>query len=214
MKNVFSFKRTIIILAIILLSSQGCISVPRSPSPSFYTLQPVKESEDNIKPTATNLDNVVIGIGPLSLPDYFNRPQIVTRNSDDTISFAEFHRWAEPLDRAMCRTIAQNLSVLLAKTNVEIFPWNGAIPIKYQVIGEVIELDYRLGKEAQMFVQWSILDSQEKKILFTKRSEYRRPIATSNYSDLVQAMSFILGQASAEIVQVLSELTVNSPEQP
>jgi len=35
----------------------------------------------------------VIGVGPIQLPEYLNRPQIVTRQSDYHMNISEFNRW-------------------------------------------------------------------------------------------------------------------------
>jgi len=211
MKHNLSIWRRATPFAFFLLLLPGCIFIPRSPTPRFYTLQSIKETRDAVLTDASSLANAVIGIGPVTLPGYFNRPQIVTKNSDNTIEFAQFDRWAEPLDEAMVRIIAQNFSILLPKINIEIFPWNSAIPVRYQVIMEVIGLDCKLDGEAVLLMQWSILDAQAKSMLLTKRSDYRKSLGMPNYSNLVQAISEILESVSREIAGALTELASKSP---
>ncbi|MCX5703213.1 MAG: PqiC family protein [Candidatus Omnitrophica bacterium] len=147
----------------------------------------------------------------MSLPEYCNRPQIVTRNNDDSLKFAQFDRWAEPLDKAMARTISHNLALLLPRINVETFPWNSIMPVKYQVIMNTLQLDCRLDKQVVLFMQWSILDAQSKKKLFDKHSDYRIPVGTHNYSDLVQAINVICESLSKEIAQALTEVVGKGP---
>lgn len=211
MKYNLSVQRITIASVFFLLLLQGCISVPTSPSPRFYTLQPIKEISGAELSGAANLSNVIVGVGPVTLPEYLNRPQIVTRRSDNTVEFAQFDRWAESLDRGMARIIAKNFSLLLPTANVEIFPWNSVIPIRYQVMMKVIQLDCKLDSDVVLLVQWSILDAQEKKILLAKRSEYRKPIETHNYPGLVQAISSIMDSVSREIAQALTQLATQSP---
>jgi uncharacterized lipoprotein YmbA len=197
-------------LAVLLLLFllPGCLSFPSSPSPRFYTLEPIKEVSGVELSGADHLSNAVLGVGPVTIPEYLNRPQMVTRNSDNSIEFAQFDRWAEPLDAGIARIIARNFSLLLPKASVEIFPWNSIIPIKYQVIMEIIQLDCRLDGDALLLVQWSVIDGKEKKVLLTKRSEYRKPIESKNYSGLIQAVSSICGSLSTEIAQVLTQLAI------
>jgi len=205
MKHYFSVGRTVMPAVIVLLLLSGCISVPDSPSPRFYTLQPIKEAGSADIGDAASLDGAVVGIGPVTLPEYYSRPQIVTRKSDNTIEFAQFDRWAEPLDKSIGRVLGNNFSVLLPKLNIELFPWHGAIPIKYQVIMEVIQLECRLDGEAVLLMQWSVFDAR-KELLFAKRSEYRTPVGPHTYAGLVQAISVLCESASREITAALAEL--------
>jgi uncharacterized lipoprotein YmbA len=195
----------------LLLLLPGCISVSSSPSSRFYALQPMKETGGAALPDAGGLDNAIVGTGPVTLPEYYNRPQIVTNNSDDTVIFAQFDRWAEPLNKAMARVIARNFSIVLPKINTEVFPWNSAIPVKYQVIMEVIQLDCRLDAEVVLCVQWSILDAQEKKMLLSKRSEYRKTVGKGNYAGLAGAISAICESLSRDIAQALTGLEKQAP---
>ena len=41
---------------------------------------------------------VGIGVGPVIMPGYLDRIQIVTRTGADRVELATFHRWAEPLE--------------------------------------------------------------------------------------------------------------------
>src|SRR5262245_19194049 len=41
---------------------------------------------------------VSIGVGPVIMPGYLDRTQIVTRSGPDRVKLASFHRWAEPLE--------------------------------------------------------------------------------------------------------------------
>ncbi len=196
--------RTAVPLGFLLLLSAGCISVTRSPAARFYALQPMEETGGAQLPGAGGLDNMVVGIGPVTLPEYYYRPQIVTNNSDGTVTFAQFDRWAEPLDRAMARIIARNSAILLPKISTEIFPWDSVNPARYQVSIEVVQLNCRLDGEVLMYMQWSILDTDggENKLI-TKRAEYRQAVVSGNYSGLVQAMSAICESSSRDIAQAL-----------
>jgi len=206
MKHNFYILRQVIPLLSFILFLSGCLSIPRSPVPRFYVLESVKDRGSVALADAGGLDGLIVGIGPVTLPGYFNRPQIATKSSKDTIEFAQFDRWAEPLSESMERLIARNLSVLLPEVNVEIFPWNSAMPIRYQVIMEVIQLSSRLQGETELILQWSVLDAQSKNMLFTRRSEYRRDAALPDYSGVVQAFSLIMESVSREVAQTLIDL--------
>ena len=72
-------------------------------------------------------------MGPVLLPAHLDRPQIVTRASENRLVLAEFHKWGEPLNTNFARVLAEDLAVLLATERVAVFPWRRAVPVDYQL---------------------------------------------------------------------------------
>ena len=66
-----------VILPLVAILLAGCV---RSPEPKYYTLTPVQDQF--IGRRSTPAQKAVIGIGPVKLADYLDKPQIVTRTSD------------------------------------------------------------------------------------------------------------------------------------
>ncbi len=96
-------------LCALLITLGGCAGTPNS---RFYLLEPLTGAPG---PEGTvPLDRAIsIGLGPVTLPEYLDRPQIVTRTDRNTVLLAEFDRWAEPLSGNVSRTLAENLTYLL-----------------------------------------------------------------------------------------------------
>ena len=69
--------------------------------------------------------NIALEVGPVTLPGYLDRPQIVTRKGRDEIEPAEFDLWPEPLKSSVSRTLGENLATLLRTDRVAIFPSRG-----------------------------------------------------------------------------------------
>jgi len=193
---------------ILALALGGCVAMSNSPTPRFYALQAMDESYagEKFKIPAS----VIIGIGPVKIPEYQNRPQIVTQDTNNLITFAQFDRWGETLDFALPRLLAANLSVILPGATLEISPWNLDMPVKYQVIMDVVRLESRLDKDLSFTVQWSVIDLGNKKMIFTKKSEFSQPIEPHNYSGLVKTLSMECASLSGEIAKTLSDLTAQS----
>ncbi len=190
--------------AILFLVSGGCMSVPNTPNPRFYTLGAIGENHAaqklNIAP------NTIIGVGPVRIPEYLNRPQIVTKDGEGMLTFAQFDRWGEPLDLALSRLISANLTLLLPGVNMEVYPWNIAIPVEYQVLADVVQLESELDKDLFFAAQWSLLDAQNNKMLFTKRFEFRKPIEPHSYSGLVGTLSMACASLSRDIAEAVATL--------
>ncbi|MFA4889746.1 MAG: PqiC family protein [Candidatus Omnitrophota bacterium] len=186
----------------------GCMSIPDSQTPRFYMLQPLKQEEVKQKFDVT--PNMIVAIGPVRIPEYQNRPQMVTQNREKRISFAQFDRWGESLDLSLARLLIEDLTLLLPGVSFEMFPCNFAIPLKYQVIIDVTKLDSQLDEDLVFAAQWSIIDIEFKKMVLTKRSEFRQPIQPRNYSGLAKTLSAACALLSNEIAGEISLLASHS----
>jgi uncharacterized lipoprotein YmbA len=91
-----------------------------------------------------------IGVGPVVLPRYLDRPQIVTHASSYEVSVAEFERCAEPLEVNFTRVFAENLASLIPTDRLAMFRWPRSIPIDYQVPLEVVDF---LGGESTLIAR-------------------------------------------------------------
>jgi uncharacterized protein len=197
-----------IFCVICFLGLSGCISLSNSPTARFYALETMDRSQPVDKFDIPS--NIMIGIGPVSIPEYLNRPQIVTQNQDKTLAFAQFDRWGEPLDLALERTICENLRILLPGVVVEIYPWNVAIPVKYRVIVDFIQLASELKNDLSLVAQWSVIDLKNNKIVLIKRVDILKPIKPQNYSGLVKTLSLGCASLSSQIASDIASLEQKS----
>lgn len=186
----------------------GCISVPNSPTPRFYVLEAIYENQVSKKINIAF--DVFIGVGPVKIPEYQDRPQIVTRGREKMLNFAQFDRWGEPLDLGVARLIRENLMVMLPGAKISLYPWNPSVAVKYQVAVEIIQLDSELDKDLFLVSQWLVIDAQNAKTIIIKRSEFRQPIIPQNYSGLVKTLSTACASLSSEIAEALAELEPHS----
>jgi uncharacterized lipoprotein YmbA len=62
-----------------------------------------------------------IGLGPVRLPQYLDRPQIVRWASPTRLQLSQQHRWAEPLQDSFTRALAAHLDDALPAARV--LPW-------------------------------------------------------------------------------------------
>ena len=190
----------------------GCISLPNSPmspTPRFYMLSAINETQVSKKINITS--GVIIGVGPVKIPEYLDRPQMVTKDKEGIFKFDEFDRWGESLDLGMARLIREDLTVMLPGAKLTLYPWNPSIAVKYQVVVEVVQLDSELDKDMFFVAQWTIIDVQNSKTVIIKRSEFRQPIIPQNYSGLAKTLSTACASLSNEIAEALATLE-NQPK--
>jgi len=127
----------LILSGLLLTLNGGCAS---SQSSKFYMLESMSRTTAAEGSTPLR-QNISVGLGPVTIPDYLDRPQIVTRTNQHSVLLAEFDRWAEPLSGNISRTLAENLSSLLQTDTVVLYPWPGSVDIAYQVLVDVFRFD-------------------------------------------------------------------------
>jgi len=184
------------------LSQAGCVSVPNSPSPRLY--MPHSIAKNQAVEEFAFPEGVFIAVGPIRVPEYLDRPQMITRDEDGLLNIAQFDRWAELIDSAILRMMAENLIVMLPRANIVKFPWSFENPVKYQVGLDIIQMDSNLKKNLTLIVRWNIFDENNRQTLFSKRSEVIEPIVPHNYFGLNEAFSAAIASLSSEIAEQLS----------
>ncbi len=202
MKSRFFQILVVLNLGLLLVLLLGCASSPRS---RFYLLSPLETADPQIKPLEGERC-LSIGIGPIRIPDYLDRPQIVTRGGANEIVLAEFDRWAEPVKENLIRTLAKNLSALLCTDTIAFFPWRGGIPIDYRIEMEVLRLEGSLGGNVSLEAWWVIFNGDGKKMLFSKKSDITEAAGGEDYRSLVAAKSRALGRLCRDIASAIKIL--------
>lgn len=202
--------KTKVLCALLLLVVGGCVSIPTSPTPRFYSLQAMDVSHEHEKFVIP--EGVIIGLGPVKVPEYQNRPQIVTQDKAGIVRFAEFDRWSESLDRALGRVIVENLTAMLPGAAVKAYPWHSAIPVKYCVIVDVIRLESSMDSGLSFAAQWSVIDEEDEKMLLIRRSDFHEPIEPAGYPGIIKALNKVCVSFSKDIARELSILAEKPKE--
>jgi uncharacterized lipoprotein YmbA len=186
-------------VALTALLLAGC-GGERTIQPRFYVL--TATAPPAIAEPAAGREPVTVGVGPVRLPAYLDRPQIVTRRAADEIEVAEFDRWGEPLADGVPRTIANDLSALLPQDSVAVFPWPAGRTIRYQVLVDVSRFDGAAGGDIVLDARWRVL-GPDRHELVGRRSVIHEPTGGSGYTAVAAAMSRVLARLSREIAGAL-----------
>jgi uncharacterized lipoprotein YmbA len=185
-------------LGVSALVMSGCASTPPT---RFYTLPPLV-STDTTPGVSTVNREFTVGVGPVTLPPYLDRPQIVTRASRAKLDLADFDQWAAPLQDTFARVLAENLSLLIPSDRVTLFPWSRSMAIDYQVTVDVIRFDGGVGNEVVLAARWGIANADGHEIVM-RQSRFQSPAAPQDPEATVTAMSRTLAAFSREIAATL-----------
>jgi uncharacterized lipoprotein YmbA len=183
------------LFATILLLA-GCASVPSS---RFYTLTPLDQQE--IKPISPEAAlPVSIRIAPVEIPDYLDRPQIVTRDGKNELQLAELDRWGGSLKENIAAVLAENLTLLLGSDRIFTYPRMRAEKTDYLLALRILRLACTPGDRVLMKAQWTIYAGQYVTGT-THMATFTEPLSDGRYETLVAAISHALAQVSREIAQ-------------
>ena len=156
-----------ILLGLSLLTLTGC---PGNAPTRLYVLTATTD-----KPASTSPEGLAIGVGPITLPRYLDRPQIVTRVEANSLDQANLDQWGGDLNDNITRVVATNLSNLLATDRVSLSPWKDGAPLDYQVTLDVSRFEQDKDGNAVLNVFWSIVNPKDGTVLLMRRSSYTQP---------------------------------------
>jgi len=183
----------------IALLLPGCLGKGSNPS-RYYVLHEIVEPTLDSGPDLLKEDNALLQIGPISLPRYLDRSQIVSRSSGNQVDLAEFDRWSEPLHESFTRVLAGNLGTLLPTDDILIYPNRGsADETFYQLKMEVTRFDGRRDGEVTLEARWIVVGQRNRKVLPQARSLYTAPVAGNDYAGYVAALNRTMEKLSREI---------------
>ncbi|MFO8240190.1 MAG: PqiC family protein [Dissulfuribacterales bacterium] len=202
--NTFLFRLLGSILGLFAMVVWGCAGTPAT---RFFVLSSITATEK-----VKDLEDercLAIGIGPVRIPEYLNRPEIVTGVTSNEVRMDEFAKWAEPLEDNIQRALAENLLSLLCIRAIDIFPHRGHISLDCWIDVQVIDMNGIPGETALLDISWSIYDGtdERKSPLLTKRSSYIEPAKGEEPGPFVLAQSRNLASFSREIADAVLALS-------
>ncbi len=184
-------------LVIAMLLAGACAST--STPMRFYLLSPVADV-----PTADNtLGDVLVLVGPLQLPGYLDRPQLVLRQADGQLSLREFDRWAEPLDGHLTSTVTANLVRLTGSPRVIAFPLPARASADLRILGRVIRFEGDGNGLVTLEIQWSISNARGEPRVPVRIDTYRSQASGADPAALVVALSEVVAQFSRQLAEEL-----------
>ena len=189
------------------LGTVSCITIGRrdSPATEHYVLSPVVEAPPG--GTVSLTAPLVIGVGPVNLPVYLDRPQMVVRRAPDVIEVVELKQWGEPLRDGVTRVLAINLAHLLPDSVVIAFPWRSTEKVGRQVIVDVVQMDGPAGGVIVLDARWRVLDRSGSEVA-ASISRLREPAGAGGTA---AAVSRALGLLSRDIAREVSATERKEP---
>jgi uncharacterized lipoprotein YmbA len=124
-----------------------------SPNVSLYTMNAVSDSLATSAP-----DGLAIGVGPIRVPRYLDRPEWVTRPGGSTsrLEVDGVRRWAGGFSSNVLSTLGENLGAKLDTQQVVVYPTQTAIALDYRVGVDFHALEGIGGNAVVLRASWVI----------------------------------------------------------
>jgi len=181
----------------------GCAS---SPPVRFYTLTPVGNQEAQ-RSSPEGASHVAVRVMPVEIPDYLDRPQIMTRDGRNALKLAEFDRWAGSLSDNIAAVLAENLGLSLGSDRIFVAPGLGGEKADYSVTMQVIRLDSHPGDQVLLKARWTVFAGQGRADAATQVATFSHRLNDSRYETIVSGISQTLEQLSREIALEIIHLS-------
>jgi hypothetical protein len=195
------------IVCVLMSMFTGCMSLgaAKSSQTRFFLL--VSKPDSMVSNASVfGLADTAVGIGPVTIPDYLDRPQLITRLEGSELRVNEFRQWAEPLRDNITRVLEENLAALTGANQVHAIPLHRSAEIDLQVVLDILQFDGAANGQVTLKAVWRIIDPEGYKTLKVKRSTFQYPSNGSRTADVVEAMSAALFELSQEIAGGLDDL--------
>ena len=137
-------------LPLIAMIITGCGGSQQS---RFYVLteNPVPASR-----TATTSATRTVALGAVQLPAALDRPQMARRVGSDEISYAEYERWAGPLDEMVRRVLIVDLDGRLAP-GMTLIENRTASPASLTISVDILRFDADITGLVKLDARWEML---------------------------------------------------------
>jgi uncharacterized protein len=196
----------------IAASMTGCsylakaILAPQKDISKFYLLTPTADTAAHSSASAqTTTGDFTLGLGPIKLPPYLDRPEIVTRMAPNRLELSKEDRWGESIQNGFTSAMERDLAAQ-AGAAVIVFPWYNTVHIDMQVQIDVYRFETDGQGTATLSAKWTILDSTGKNILYTVESNLTQPSKPGDETEAAAALSRTIGDLSGQIANMLQQL--------
>jgi uncharacterized protein len=145
------------LLAVLALT--GCHPLAPQPDPTrFYVLTPMGGASQSVIDTAKS--SLVIGLGPVHLPDYLDQPWMVERGEGNRLYVSAHDQWGEPLRDSFNDVLKQDLALELSDAQIIDYPWYRTTVVDCQITVDVLNFEFNTStNSAELRANWRIINA-------------------------------------------------------
>ena len=162
---------------------------------------PSSRSSSAAPESAATARELSIGLGPITLPRYLQRSEVITRLNDNEFSASDNDRWGEPLEASVARVLTQDLNSDLPNSQIVPFPWSKKTALDYKISVEFSRLERTADGKTVVQALWSVRTGNDKQLV--QKTTTAVGSAGNDQSSASAALSQGIGQVSREIANTV-----------
>ncbi len=199
----------------ITLAGCGPILAPRPDPAKFYLLTPAADQPSTqTAAVQSSAGGSTLGLGPVKLPPYLDRPEVVTRSAPNRLDLSKTDRWGESLQNNFTSVLTRDLAAQMGTQQIVVFPWYSTTHVDLQVQVEVYRFETDAQGNAQLSAKWTVRDGTGKNILYSAESNLTQPSKPGDTADAAAALSRTVNDMSREIANMVQQLRTRNTTPP
>jgi uncharacterized lipoprotein YmbA len=186
--------RLLVLSFAFLLAGCGASSSPTR----YYVLTPL----DTAAPVEKR--DVAVLVSGVRLPQYLDRPQIITRGGDNQLQVSDHEQWAGNLRQDMTRVLTENLGRLLGSDRVFAVPHSVRAQPDFRVDVEVLRFERAPDGRVRLAAKWW-LSRGDGAVLASPSAELSGNTLgeAGTFEALVASMSAVYNELAVAIAQAI-----------
>jgi uncharacterized lipoprotein YmbA len=184
-------------LALVAALAAGCSSAPVT---RYYVVAPLEAA------AAAPAAGPGVVVAAVRVPQYLDRPQLVTRSGESQLQLQEFHQWGGNLAKDLTRVLAENLAQLLPSDAVVAAPHTLRLRPDFRVEVEVLRFERAADARVRLAAKWWLSRGADGAPLAgTTTTLASEPLpASPTFDATVAAMSGTYAELSRVIAQAIA----------
>lgn len=197
--------KTFASLALVLPLLAGCTLIESRPDPSrFYVLDAPAPERPSVPAAGVAGARAAAWAFPLAVarvqvPSYLDQSHVVSRTGGSRVTFSEFNRWLEPVDKGATRVFSNSLAERLGATKLAQEPSLDVYRDGVLVQVNALRFDGELGGEVLLHARWRASAVHDGSTLMTGEREERVRCEGGDYQDYAAAMGVAIDRLAADV---------------
>ncbi|MEH6547453.1 MAG: PqiC family protein [Sneathiella sp.] len=203
-------RKFLAVIGLVVLTS-ACAGLPGSAPTNFYVIKPAA----GLVPEAAAKDlpeGISVGVGPIQIPGYADRAQIITFDAGSRVTVADFDHWAAPLGDTIKRISSANVAALLGEENVFPYPADFRPDQRsLQIALEIVDIGQLEDGRAWVNARWHVKRLYDNQVAMRGSGSYEETTTAGDYDSYAEGLSVIFGRLAKDLVASLDKVQFDAP---
>lgn len=181
-------------LALVIACCAACSLGGKQPSYQYYVLtsRPAPPAAPHAEPGAASRS---LAVDEVTIPGYLDREQIATRTAGQRLLYSITDRWAEPLDKAVERTLLEDLAVLLIPHGIQVTSHDGRAT--YELSVDVLRFERSGADRIELWARWVL--RSEGRVLDRDELRVQLPMSGGDSNAVAAALSEAVARMATQV---------------